>query len=375
MNNLSTLLEYVNPINHFSIFGKNKVIVNQNYLSGREIYYLFEHIKWMELHNIKSKCTICLRCMAFRSSDVINVLEILMLYLASCFEKQFCIIFDRKKELNTNLLYINSLLHLYDGKFLDAEYCNAFHKDIYTPHHYRHVVCYDKVKELNTPELSIINDNIKYTIQNGHANYDLACEAAESVTEMIGNVVEHSKTSCLVDIKICRNIDGMLYVSLNVVSLSSIFIGTKLLNLIKENKNDFSGSQIVYRALPNHRELFDENYDPISFSFICSFQNTVSTREDVKNSGGTGFTTLIKNIHNKSFNKNYDSYILSGNNTLYLRNDYLKTDANGIIGFNDNNDFYGNKPNENILKKEKTTFPGTIFCVNLLTEYIEYENN
>lgn len=372
MKNIESLLNYVDSVNHFSIFGNNKIIIRNNFLTGSDIYLLFEHVKWMRTHNVKVKTEIDIRCSAFKSSDVINVLELLMLYLSKYMSKQFTVCFNTIKILNTNILFINSLLPKFNKVLLDKKYIDKFYEDIYSPTHYRHVVLYEKHKE---SDLCPLNDTIKYVISNGNVDYDLAVDSAESVIEMVGNVIEHSRSDCIVDIKVCRNIDSHVYVSLNVISLSQIFIGTRLKDYIIENYSNYSGFGIVKKAYSYHSKMFNNTYDIDSFSFVCSFQNRVSTRKNVVNSGGTGFTTLIKNIHNKSFNEEYDSYILSGNNTLYFRNKYLNPDSEGIIGFNDKNDFYYSKPNADILKKEITTFPGTIFCVNLITEYKENGNN
>ena len=104
----------------------------------------------------------------------------------------------------------------------------------------------------------------------------------------------------------------------------------------------------------------------IPFGFVCSFQNRVSTRGDSTQSGGTGLTTLIKKIHGKKTQKEYSSYIISGKNMLSLKTDYLTVDSNGLIGFNDSNDFYNRIPNTEVIMKEERIFPGTIFSISLL---------
>lgn len=371
MKNLLSLLSFVEPIKHYSLFGNNKVIISNEILTGREIYYIFEHIKWMECHHINSETTISLRCTAFKSSDVVSVIEILMLYCSLNLNNKIKFVFEKRNVLKNNILYHNSLLPKFNGRFLNNGYSTSFYKTIYSPTQYRRFL---KCNGDADKEMCVVNDDIKYTLQNSGINYELACEAAESIAEIVGNAIEHSEADCLIDVKVCKNISDKMLVSLNVISLSCVFVGTKLIDLINKKQSNYSGSEIVFAALPNHTKVFDETYDFSSFAFVCSFQNTVSTRNNIINSGGTGFTTLLKNIHNKSFNKEYDSYILSGNNTLYFRNEYLNVNEKGLIGFNDENDFYNKRPNDSILKKEKVTFPGTIFCVNLITENENHEN-
>ena len=373
MKNIDLLLSNVNPVQHTSLFGKNRVEVKETILSGNGIYFLLEHIKWMEKRNIRVKTEVLFKCYFFKSSDVVNVIELIMLYTALHFENLFVFSLAHSKLLENNILYINSLLPAFSNKTIGKSFISSFHKNIFTQTHYRRVVNYNETSNYDDT-LSIICDEIKYTIKNGCNNVDLAIEASESTIEMIGNVLEHSQSDCIVDVKVALNNEQRIYVSLNVISLSSVYIGNRLMELFDYgNSLDFSGSSIVSKAFQQHKFLFNNLYDYSSFAFVCSFQNTVSTRANITQSGGTGFTTLLKNIHNKSFNEEYASYILSGDNTLYFKNQFLNVDENGIIGFNVENDFYHKKPDDNILKKERIAFPGTIFCVNLVTEKINNE--
>jgi len=366
MKNLDLLLQHVKPVNHYYLFGHNRIDIKEEILSGAGIYQLLEHIKWMEFQGINAEIEVTFKCNLFKSSDVVSVIEIIMLYTAVRFPGIFKYNFAHFRYLETNILFRYSLLTSFNNKKIGKSFENSFYEAKLELNHYRQVVQYE---DGDDSFLCEINDNIKYTIKNVCNNLDLACEAAESCIEMIGNVLEHSKTDCIVDVKISENTDDRIYLSLNVVSLSDVFIGQKLMELFDcGNGLDFSGSSIVLKAYSNHKKLFNQIYDYSAFAFVCSFQNSVSTRENVKNSGGTGFTTLIRNIHDKSFNQQYDSYILSGKNTLYFKNEFLNMKEDGILGFNKKNDFYNEKPDESILKKENIAFPGTIFCVNLITE-------
>lgn len=367
MKNIELLLSNVDAVNNYSIFGTNKVIIKEMILTGNGIYTIFKHIKWMEEKKLKIQTTIEIQSGAFKSSDVVNVLEIVMLYLSKFFPSYFKIQFSKQKIMAKNILYINSLLKSYDGKWLNRSYMESFHKTIYSMNHFRKIL--DR-NSANGNYLCSISDDIKYLIKNNKVNKDLVFDSCESMTEMIENVLEHSDGDCLIDVKVAENTLGKIFLCLNVISLTNIYVGSMIMSLLenKKNSNMFSGQKLVEQAYKNHSSKFDEKYDLSAFCFVSSFQLSVSTRNDTKYTGGTGFTTLLKNINSKSFNKDYDSYILSGDNTIYFRSEFLNVDENGLAGFNESNDYLHTIPNEQIVKKEEIKFPGTIFCVNLITE-------
>lgn len=364
------LLQYVEPIRHFSIFGNNKVIIRSSLFCGEDIYYLFEHIKWAEERDIFFPTVLEIQSFGFKSSDVIIVLELLMLYLSMNFPNLYKVEFSKLSRMQQNIIFSNSLLKKYNGKTLNSSYIKAFYEPIYTLSHYRKVI--DKQAATNN-YLCTISDEIKYVISNQGVDENLVFEATESLIEIIGNVFEHSDGDCIIDVKISLNINKNIYLCLNVVSLTNVFIGTKLQQLLLK-RDTFSGFDLVNKAYPYHSKMFSDSYDMSSFSFVCSFQNSVSTRDHVGNSGGTGFTTLLKNINDKSFNMEYDSYLISGKNTIFFRNEFLKPNNDGIVGFNKTNNFYTDIPNFDIIKKDIYTFPGTIFCVNLVTEQKNEKN-
>ncbi|NLE05924.1 MAG: hypothetical protein GX638_14150 [Crenarchaeota archaeon] len=196
---------------------------------------------------------------------------------------------------------------------------------------------------------------------------DVIGNIAEISSEIIDNCFQHSDGDCLYDVKCFPIKSNKLFVSLNFISLTNDFIGKELIDLYKRKElKKYSGYKIVKKAYKYHSKHFSSNYNDGSFGFVCSFQEKVSTRENSVESGGTGLTALIKNIHNKSFDDNYMSYVISANNTLVFDNNFLKVSEEGNIGFNSKNNFFKCLPENKIVIKEKYTFPGTIFSINLI---------
>lgn len=130
-------------------------------------------------------------------------------------------------------------------------------------------------------------------------------------------------------------------------------------------------NEIILSALQNHKKHFSNNYDIESFATISAFQKYVTTRYKSKNSGGTGLTTLIKQLHEKA-SSDY-CYVLSGNNIIKFVDGYLDLTETGLIGFNKSNDYLNTIPSPDIVYKTGKKFNGVIY--NLCFILYEKENN
>ena len=365
MKNIELLLSTVNEINHISINGST-ISIKTKSLSGKEIYKILETIKWANNRFPRNRFTIAIKSNRFASSDVVSVLEIIMLFLSINYPRLWKIDFKDQRLIKNNILYNNSLLAKYNNELLGASFAKDFNSKVLRLEHYRAIISLNDFLEDNKSVSAYCDDIFSYLKHTGISE-TLYCDLFEACSEVINNVFDHTETDCLVDIKCSTVVTGQKYFSINIISLSDVFIGTKLIELLKNNKiNEYSGANIVLKAFDFHSKYFSQEYDLESFGFVCSFQNRVSTRGNSTQSGGTGLTTLIKKIHGKKTQEEYYSYIISGKNMLNLKTDYLTVDSNGLIGVNDNNDFYSTIPSKEIIMKEERVFPGTIFSISLL---------
>ena len=103
---------------------------------------------------------------------------------------------------------------------------------------------------------------------------------------------------------------------------------------------------------------------------ITAFQKHVSTRDtSCSTSGGTGLTTLIKNIIGRA-EQDY-SYVLSGNQLILFENSFLDIEDNNFIGFNKEKNFIDYPPEKGILSESLLYVPGTVYNLFLIKEIDE----
>lgn len=365
MKNIELLLDTVTESNHFNLDMKT-IHIKTRIFSGNEIYKILEGIKWANSHFPNNEFLISIKSRRFASYDVVTVTELIMLYLAINYPHLWRVRFEDQTMVDSNILFRDSLLQKNNGLALGKQYITAFYSQKITLEHYRAVISLEDFLKDNK-SISSYCDDIYLFLKHANINESLCGDLFEACSEIIGNVFDHTETDCIVDIKCSPTSIGSTFFSVSIISLSNVFIGTRIIELLDANKlSSYSGSNIVTKAYEYHSKRFNSLYDKNMFGFVCAFQNGVSTRENSKNSGGTGLTTLIKRIHGKKTTDEYNSYVLSGRNTLKLDNNYLNVNKNGLIGFNDENDFYGGVPKDSIIFIEPHVFPGTIFSISLL---------
>lgn len=199
---------------------------------------------------------------------------------------------------------------------------------------------------------------------------------SEVVSELVCNVSSHTDGDCLVDIDISNEVHSSNscknkpYLSVNIAVIN--FSENRLFDLIKNNlkENKYENNDLLYNRIYNayevHKEFFNDIYKEDHFFLVTAFQNHVSSRAFKSGMGGTGLTTLIEKIIDKT-EKDY-SYVLSGNNILFFRTNYLTLSNDKFIGFNKENDYFNFKPSEKVINNSKMYMPGSIYNLLLIKE-------
>ena len=365
MRNIEILFNNVEEVNHDG-FNDSIFYIKTRFLKGKEIYRLLGYIKWVNHHFPSKEFSIYVKSDKIASADVVSTIEIIMCYLASFYPNLWKICFTSKLLLERNVLFHNSLAYEQNGKRIGEGYLKKFSKKTIGLNHFRALISLDEFLQDNK-SISAYCDDIFSFLKHTELDEDSCADLFDACSEVISNVFDHTESDCLVDIKCSSVIGGRKLFTFTIISISTIFIGSKIVELIDNGQiSNYSGSAIVLKAYKYHSRCFSTDYDKNSFGFVCAFQNRVSTRVNSKESGGTGLTTLLKRIHGKKTEDSYHSYVLSGDNMLLLNTQYLNVDSEGLIGFNDSNDFYNDTPNRAIVVKEQNVFPGTIFSVSLL---------
>lgn len=205
---------------------------------------------------------------------------------------------------------------------------------------------------------------------------------SEVVSELVCNVSSHTNGDCLIDINFnddlkFRDLVGKRCTGINVAVIN--FSDNRLFDLIKTNikeKNYAVDDELyskIYRAYEVHKSFFNDDYTEDDYFFVTAFQNHVSTRRLISGKGGTGLTKLIEKIIDKT-EKDY-SYVLSGDNIIFYKTEYLKLSNDKFIGFNEENDYFNSRPSLNVLNKSKLYIPGSVYQLLLIKEYEDGKNN
>ena len=104
-------------------------------------------------------------------------------------------------------------------------------------------------------------------------------------------------------------------------------------------------------AYENQKKFFGDKYNINSFAMISAFQKYVTTRKMSKNTGGTGLTTLINALIEKSTHN--ACYAISGNTNLIFKKEFLTLNNEGLIGFNEKNNYIEMIPDEKVVNVNK----------------------
>ena len=377
--NIEDLLNNVNAIDHRTSKNKNKhkIYFSGESLSSEHIFKLLEHTKYIVNNNLKDfDLNIVINTPVISDEAVLILLEIITYYLL---KNNLCNItytfIVNVKLLGYGMLKENILFQYNTKKINRSNYIEKFEKGFELNfNHYRRI-CKNTNENREGIFLSQLLSEISTFLLPFDIEIEYADQLSEVIVEIIDNALNHSRSDCLLDIKVLHD-EINKYTCLNVttVSIGNILLSSKIKDYINnENKSKYSNkNMIVMKALNYHKTQFTEEYDLDSFALISAFQKYVTTRENSKNSGGTGLTTLIKQLREKS-TKDY-CYVLSGNDIIRFEDGYLDLTKDGLIGFNDNNDYINSIPSHRIVYKNEKKLNGVIYNLSFILNEREKNN-
>lgn len=268
-----------------------------------------------------------------------------------------------------------SLTYKYSNRIINKEtFLNEFMTFNSDLAYYRKILINKDDSKKNGVSLSRLESDLILLFKQNIKDEEYCENMAEAIAEMAGNALEHGESDCLVDINIQDiykgNDQSKKYISLDVVIVN---FGHKLLgDGIKEKleHDNFEDSpkvkETLKEALNNHKIKFSDNYCYEDFCICSSFQWRVSSRKDSSdNTGGTGLTTVMENLIDKS--QNEYCYVYSGRNIIYFKNGLI-TPKNGLIGFNKECDFLNSTPDRVSIDKCPYYLNGTLYNLNFIKE-------
>lgn len=346
----------------------SKVLLN----IASKFKYLMKY-RWLELSIV-----IKFKTLLFADKITYLILDALIYDLFKRTKFKIRIMFETSEECIHNSGFSGTALY---RTAIKGEYINKiifiknYEKTIYNDKTtYRRIISRAMLDKNETP--SIIGSDVATILKMYSDDEDWVDDLEEVASELVCNVSSHTEGDCLLDINFSSSIqdsseDGdKKYTMVNIAIIN--FSKYRLFDKIKNNLTEKTYKETdriysrIYGAYSNHKEMFDEYYTSDDFFLITAFQNHVTSRSFKSGNSGTGLTRLIQNIIGKA-KKDY-SYVLSGENILVFKSDYLLMSEDKFIGFNNEKDYFNYKPESEVLNKSALFIPGTIYNLLLIKE-------
>ena len=358
MEKIDKIFTNVQAINHSgnSGSGKNILRIKDRNFSIDSIYKILEHIKWLidkKIINLKFKIII--------ESNGINDELSLLFFEAIIYHmiNKYNLNISYRFEIKTNLLgyelFKNSLLYKYNNKIINkGEYIKLYEKNLIIDNAHYRKRCINSEENKKGKFLSIIAGDIRNFLKNLDINKDYAGDIAEVITEIVGNALEHSNGDCILNINVLKHDEKKYkYIDIALLDIDEINFGTGIKKYMESNNYEEYNekNKIVLEAYEQHKKFFNNEYDIDSFSMVSAFQKYVTTRKESLFTGGTGLTKLISALIDKS-DAHY-CYAISGNTMIKFIKKYLVLTDEGLIGFNENNNYKEEIPSKESVLKTK----------------------
>ena len=353
-----------------------------NKIDGKTLYFIASKLKYIlkKYPNFKLKIKLILNTIEFADKICILLLDALLydLFMRTKYDVEIIL---KKGDCGSihfsNLVgFSNSALYrtiqIKRSNCIDKEtFIKEYRRPVFKGNAYRRLISKEQLEDSYTPSKILDEISTALSIVDSSSNQELddfISSIAETVSELVCNVSSHTCDSdCLVDINF-KKIDNQFLVYIGIINFSKDRLFDKLKDNIENNiypKEDKLYSKI-YEAFDFHKSQVNKQYKLEHFFMVTAFQNHVTSRFVKSGSNGTGLTTFIKSILGKT-EDNY-SYVLSGNQIILFKDEYLNIANNEFIGFNKENDYVNCIPEKSIIGRSSLYIPGTIYNLCLIKE-------
>lgn len=352
MLQIEKMFEKVIPKN-YSIDGyvNNKMRIKDRTFSIKSIYRIVQHFKWMKEEIGISDTKVLIDSYYIADQAILTLMESIIYFVINEWNFKVTYRFSIKENVLGYQIFKKSLLFKYNNrKIVTKDYNLEYNKMIVIEGDHFRKVCKNIEQNRKGKFISITMDEIDTFLKFFEFDNEDRSKLAEVIVEILDNALNHSKGDCILNLNVLKNdLHKYKYVDVALVAIDEIFIGKEIIEYInKEDKSEYSNkNEIVLKAFENHKKFFNEKYNINSFAMISAFQKYVTTRKKSGNSGGTGLTTLINALIEKS-TLNF-CYAISGNTNLLFKKDFLKINEEGLIGFNKENNYIEMIPDEKVV--------------------------
>lgn len=348
-----------------------------DYFDGEEICKLLKGL--CGVPRIKGlTIEIDLRESSFADKMTYIILECICYYLIQFLNYKVEFYWNERFSIGTEGLRYSPIQFLPNSQLFSYTFLN----DDDNPGHYRSVLLSTASESEVSEKASEISD---YFEENG-IEFETALYLGKTLSEVIGNAIEHGLSDCLVDIDITNPTyhksneeDNYDYYGINVsvISFSKIPFYQKLKNKMNDEEfrksKKFAKYKFISDALEYHSKHFGiefkgyheypTTYNENDFYTFASFQDRITGSYEKKRSGGTGLTRLIQAIEEKS--ESSYCYQLCNKRLIILQKDLLKYQKN-TIGFNKTGNFVNDIPDPNVFGSCMTNVPGTTYSLQFV---------
>lgn len=353
------------------------IIPKEELFTGVEISKIIHLINFIHKKYGKLKFTIEFNFNKIQFIDKLTYvfLECICYYLIKTYHHPVQIYMNVIQDIRTAGIISSPLLLLNGTKLSSIEkFPNRFQFDIYRYHYRRLIKCPENEK---SNYLGKLYEEIDRFLKPFSIDDECRDEVSLVVTELVGNACEHAITDCLIDIDVVpdvkkRNendeIDENFFYGINiaVLNFSEKLLGDDIkLNIIHNTQFPLNERyKKIFEAYDYHEQKFDDCYIIEDFCNITTFQSKISGRKSKFNTGGTGLPMLIKSLADKS--DTYRCYVISGKRCINFYNKNLEYDKDGWIGFNNDNNYFSDIPNDQVVNECLIYMPGTAYNFNFI---------
>lgn len=357
MLQIEKLFEKISSTNYSigSSYVNNKIRIKDKCFSIKSIYKIAEHFKWMKENMTTCNTKIIIDSDYIADQAILTLMESIIYFVINKWKFKITYRFSIKENVLGYQIFKQSILFKYNNKkIIIEEYNREYNKRITIKGDHFRKVCENIEENRKSEFISVTMDEIDIFLKCFEFDDEYRNELAEVIVEIVDNALKHSNGDCILNLNVLKNnYQNYKYVDVTAVVIDDIFIGKEIVEYIrKDDKSEYSEkNKIVLEAYENHKKFFGDNYNINSFAMISAFQKYVTTRKMSKNTGGTGLTTLINALIEKSTH-NF-CYAISGNTNLIFKKEFLNLNENGLIGFNEDNNYIEMIPNEKVVSINK----------------------
>ena len=357
-----------------------KITAKDNLFTGKQIRQIINIINDAHKKYGKLKYSIYFYLGNVKFIDKLTyvLFECICYYLIEQYGHPVQVFMNVNKNIGTDGIY-SSPLKLLNGTKIGSvrQYPEVFHFDIYG-YHFRRVINGNGKEETNY--LGDLYEQIDRFLKVFSMDEECRNEVGHVITELVGNVNEHTQAECLIDIDVAPYYkryknkakgeleDNNYYYGINIaiVNFSNKLLGEDILkNIVKTETKEYNDRyKSVVKAYEYHKSQFSSQYTEEDFGNITTFQTKISGRKDKFGTGGTGLTVLIHSLEKKS--TKHRCYVISGKRSVNFFADMLEYNQNGWIGFNTKKDYLHNIPDEKVVTECLIYMPGTAYNLNFV---------